>query len=410
MISRTILRSIEECIASRPVTLVTGARGTGKTTVCRFIAEKYGFGYVSLATGSDRAVAVSDPELFLRIHPAPVIIDEVQYAPGLFDAIESIVDAKKFECGSNKGMYVLSSSHTYGLMKGVTQSMAGRIGMIDISPLSMSEILGREERPFVVDFESNCRRSAERVLSIDEVYGMIIRGGYPELYDEPDMTPSEFYSDYMDTYLDRDVPNIINLKDKPKFRRFMEYTASLTGRELVYDDISRAVGISIPTVQTWLNILAMTGLVHLLPPYSEKHNTKRIIRRPKIYFRDTGLACYLAKMFDAETLRVSYLGGHMVETFIINEIMKTYSNNTEGAGFYYYRDSSKNGIDLLILRNATLSLVECKAGMTYDSTDVKAFSGLDKSDYAVGPSCLICLTEKAYPLRPGVYALPISSI
>ena len=122
------------------------------------------------------------------------------------------------------------------------------------------------------------------------------------------------------------------------------------------------------------------------------------------------LACYLAKVFDAQTLRVGYLGGHMVETFFINEIMKSYSNNTEEAGFYYYRDSQKHEIDLLILRDGRLSLIECKAGMTYDSTDVKAFSRLEKSDYEVGPSCIICLTDRAYPLKPGVYALPISSI
>lgn len=351
-----------------------------------------------------------DPEMFLRLHPAPMIIDEVQYAPELFDVIEGIVDEEKHKNGSNAGMYILTGSQVYNLIQGVSQSMAGRVGIIDMSPLSMSEIFGREERPFVVDFEDNIRRSMERIFSIDDVYGMIVRGGYPELYDQPEMRPSKFYSDYVDTYIDRDVSDLINLKDKLKFRQFMEYVASITGQELVYDSISSAIGVSIHTIQSWLSILVSGGIVHLLQPYFERSNVKRIVKRQKIYFRDTGLACYLAKMFDAETLRVSYLGGHMVETFIINEIMKTYSNNTEEAGFYYYRDSSKNEIDLLILRNATLSLVECKAGMTYGSTDVKAFSRLDKSDYAVGPSCLICLTEKAYPLRPGVYALPISSI
>lgn len=142
----------------------------------------------------------------------------------------------------------------------------------------------------------------------------------------------------------------------------------------------------------------------------ERSNIKRIIKRPKLYFCDTGLACYLAKIFDAETLHAGYLNGPMVETFIINEIMKTYSNNTEEAGFYYYRDSENNEVDFIILRDAKLTLVECKAGMTYHSADVKAFSRLDKSDYEVGPSCLICLSEKAYPLKPGVYALPITSI
>ena len=410
MIPRTVLSSIEESIRFKPVTLVTGARQVGKTTLCQLIAEKHGFGYVSLATGSERAVAMRDPEMFLRLHPSPVIIDEVQYAPGLFDAIEGIVDARKFETGRNAGMYILTGSQVYRLMEGVTQSMAGRVGIIHMSPLSMSEILGREERPFVVDFESNIRRASEHVLSVDDVYGMIVRGMYPELYDRPDMRTSTFYSDYVDTYIERDVSEMIALKDKLKFRQFMEYLASMTGQELVNDSIAGAIGVSVHTVQSWLGVLVAGGIVRLLQPYFERSNVSRVVKRPKVYFCDTGLACYLARIFAAQTLRVGYLGGHMVETFIVNEIMKTYSNNTEEAGFYYYRDAEKREVDLLILRNARLSLIECKAGMTYDSTDVRAFSRLDKSDYEVGPSCLICLTDRAYPLKPGVYALPISSI
>ena len=401
---------IEESIRFKPVTLVTGARQVGKTTICRLIAEKHGFGYVSLATGSERSTAVRDPEMFLRLHPAPVIIDEIQYAPGLFEAIQGIVDARKLETGQNAGMYILAGSQIHRLMEGVTQSMAGRVGIIEMSPLSMSEALGREEKPFVVDFESNIRRAMEHVLSVDDVYGMIIRGMYPELHDQPGLKASKFYSDYVDTYIERDVSELIALKDKLKFRQFMEYLASVTGQELVYDSIAGAIGVSVHTIQSWLGVLVAGGIVRLLQPYFERSNVKRIVKRPKIYFCDTGLACYLAKVFDAQTLRVGYLGGHMVETFVVNEIMKTYSNNTEEAGFYYYRDSQRYEIDLLILRDGRLSLIECKAGMTYDSSDVKAFSRLENSDYEVGPSCIICLTDRAYPLKPGVYAFPISSI
>lgn len=402
--------SIEESLRFKPVTLITGARQVGKTTICKAIAERHGFGYVSLAVGAERAMALSDPGLFLRLHPAPVIIDEVQYAPKLFDAIEGIVDEEKFRKGSNAGMYILTGSQVYGLMQGVTQSMAGRVGVIEMSPLSMSEILGREERPFKIDFESNIHRAMEHVLSVDDVYGMIVRGGYPELYDQPEMRSTKFYSDYVDTYIDRDVSELINLRDKLKFRQFMEYVASITGQELIYDRISGAIGVSIHTVQSWLSVLVSGGIVHLLQPYFERSNVKRIVKRPKIYFCDTGLACYLARVFDPDTLRVGYLGGPMVETFIVNEIMKSYSNNTEEAGFYYYRDSEGHEVDLLILRDAKLTLIECKAGASYDRTDVKAFSRLEKSEYAVGPSCFICLSDRAYPLRPGVYALPVSSI
>ena len=410
MIPRTIVRSIEESIRFKPVTLITGARQVGKTTLCKLISQKYRYNYVSLATGSDRAMAISDPMMFLSLHPAPLIIDEVQYAPNLLDVIEGIVDAKKFETGSNEGMFILTGSQVYNLMEGVTQSMAGRVGIIEMSPLSINEILNREEKPFKVDFESNIRRSMECTLPVLDIYRMIVRGGYPELQNHPDMRHSKFYSDYVDTYIERDVSQIISLKDGLKFRLFMEYLASITGQEIIYDRIASAIGVSVPTVQSWLSVLISGGIVRLLQPYFERSNIKRIIKRPKLYFCDTGLACYLAKIFDAETLHAGYLNGPMVETFIINEIMKTYSNNTEEAGFYYYRDSENNEVDFIILRNAKLTLVECKAGMTYHSTDVKAFSRLDKSDYEVGPSCLICLSEKAYPLKPGVYALPITSI
>lgn len=224
------------------------------------------------------------------------------------------------------------------------------------------------------------------------------------------MRTTKFYSDYVDTYIERDVSLVINLKDKLKFRQFMEYVASITGQELVYDRISNALGVNIHTVQSWMSALVSCGIVHLLQPYSEGSGVRRITKRPKLYFRDTGLACYLARVHDPDALRAGYLNSPMVETLIVNEIMKSYDNNTEKAGFFYYRDSQANEVDLVMLNDATLTLIEIKAGMTYDSSDVNAFSKLDGSRYRVGPSCLICLTENAYPLKEGVYALSISSI
>ncbi len=410
MIPRTILRSIEESIEFKPVTLITGARQIGKTTICKYIAKEHGFNYVSLASNEDRVMAIKDPEMFLRLHPTPLIIDEVQYAPKLFDVIEGIVDARKFETGSNEGMYVLTGSQVYNLMEGVTQSMAGRVGIIRMSPLSINEITEREEMPFKVDFEAKIRRSMEYTLTMETAYRMMVRGGYPELYGKPKMRSSKFYSDYLDTYIERDVSQIINLKDKMKFRQFMEYVASMTGQELVYDNVSKALGMSVHTIQSWTGVLIAGGIIHLLQPYPGRCNARRITKRPKLYFCDTGLACYLAKIYDPDTLRVGYMNGPMVETFIVNEIMKTYSNNTEEAGFFYYRDSEGHEVDLVMLRDGILTLIECKAGMTYDSTDVKAFSRLERSDHDIGPSCIICLTERAYPLKEGVYALPLSSI
>ena len=410
MIPRTALAQIEKGIRLKPVTLITGARQTGKTTLCKVIAERHGFSYVSLADRSERTLARKDPDMFLSVHPAPLIIDEVQYAPGLFESLESAVDKRKFDTGSNEGMYVITGSQAYNVMQGVTQSMAGRIYIVEMSPLSMSEILGREEVPFRVDFESNIRRAMEHVLSVDDVYGMIVRGGYPELYQKPEMEASKFYSDYVDSYIDRDVSQIVNVQDKDRFTTFMQYMASMTGQELVYDHVASAIGVSLKTVQQWTSVLVAGGIMRLLKPFVPSSNVKAVTSRPKLYFRDTGLACYLSRMYDPETLRIGYLAGHMVETFIVNEIIKTYENNCVEWGFHYYRDSEGNEVDLVMLGNGTVNLVECKSGMTYDSGDVKAFARIRKSDYTVGPSCILCLTESAYPIKEGVYALPISSI
>ena len=410
MIPRTILPHIIHDISLKPVILITGARQCGKTTLCGLISKEYGFSYVTLADRSERLLASEDPDMFLKVHPAPLIIDEVQYAKGLFDSIEAAVDRAKFETGHNEGMYILTGSQAYRLMEGVSQSMAGRVSIFEMSPLSISEIAGREEVPFEADFEKCLKRSSDLRTDVPEIYKAIIRGAYPELYQKPGLKISKFYSDYLDTYIARDVSEIINLKDKDKFLKFMGVAASLTGQELVYETICKAVGASKPTVESWLNILRLGGIVHLLPAYNDRSMIKGVIKRPKLYFCDTGLACYLSRVYDPETLRAGYLGGPMVETYIVNEIMKSYSNNGENAGFYYFRDKNGNEIDLVMVKNGKLTLIECKAGMSFGASDVSAFSRLEHSNYELGPSCIICLTDKAYPLKDGVYALPVTSI
>ena len=410
MIERTILGAVEDSIGRKPITLITGARQVGKTTLCLHIARKHGFSYVTLANGRDRTEAAEDPEMFLRVHPAPLIIDEVQYAPGLFDVLEEMVDARRAEGGPSAGMYILTGSQAYNLMEGVTQSMSGRASVIRMSPLSLSEILGREEVPFEVDFERNIRRASEVSLSVEDVYNAVFRGGYPELYDVPDTKVGQFYADYVETYLERDVSQLITLKDKGAFRRFLQYVASTTGQELVYDHISSAIGVSLKTVQSWMGVLVSGGIVRLIQPYFGRSGTARVVKRPKLYFCDTGLACYLARVMDPETLRAGYLGGPMVETFIANEVIKSYTNNAEDPGVYYYRDAQMREVDLVMLRRARLTLIECKAGVRYDASDVKSFSRLEGADYEVGPSCLICLTDRPYPLKDGVYALPLTAI
>lgn len=410
MIPRTVLEYVERSMTLYPVVLITGARQVGKTTLCRLIAEKHGYDYVSLADVSARRTAQTDPEFFLASHRTPLIIDEVQYVPSLFDHIEAAVDRRKFDTGANEGMYILTGSQAYNLMQDVTQSMAGRVAVVEMSPLSVSEVLGREEVPFTADARVCAERCRRNPLTQEEVYRMAVRGMYPRLYERSDLTSEEFYSNYVSSYIERDVTQIVNVTNKLKFLEFMEMMASLTGQELVYDRVSSLVGIDIKTVQAWTSVLVAGGIVRLMRPYVERSNVKRLANRPKLYFCDTGLACYLARILDPESLRAGYMRGPVIETFIVNEIVKSYSNTSKSAAFYYYRDSRQNEIDLIIHRNGRLHLVECKSGATYDAGDVKAFSRLEGSEFEVGDSCIVCLAEEPYPIREGVYALPVSSI
>lgn len=411
MIERTIYKAIERSIRLRPVTVITGARQVGKTTLCRKLVADHGFSYVTLADIAERTMAVEDPEMFVRTHPAPLVIDEAQYAPGLFDHLESEVDRRRFEGGDSAGMYVVTGSQAYNLMENVTQSMAGRVSVIGMSPLNRSEIHGMECVPFDADPERCIRRSAEAGPEPPpEVFRDIVRGSYPELYDRPELRTGEFYSDYVASYVDRDVAQMVNIQDRVKFHAFLGMVASLTGQELVYSTVANAVGVDEKTVKRWLSILESGGIVRLLRPYSGRSMVKSLTKRPKVYFCDTGLACHLARVTDAETLMAGYLKGPMVETYIVNEIIKTYTDNREDAGFYFYRDTNGNEIDLLIVRDGRVTMVECKAGMTFGASDVKAFSKMEGSGLGIAPSCVMCLTERAYPVRDGVYALPVSSL
>lgn len=217
MINRTIKKEVLKTLKFKPITLITGARQVGKTTLCMEIMKESGFNYVSLDDFRLRKQAIDDPELFLAEHKWPLIIDEVQYAPRLFDVIESIVNKQQFETGNNAGMYILTCSQTYELMKGVTQSMAGRVSIIRMSPLSAREINNSEDLKFSFDINEIFERTKNYKIEVDDLYKLIVRGMYPELYNSQDLDPTTFYSNYFRSYIEHDVASVINLKDRLKF-------------------------------------------------------------------------------------------------------------------------------------------------------------------------------------------------
>lgn len=409
MIRRTIKEQVIYCIKNKPVTLITGARQVGKSTLCFELKEELGFNYVSLDNLRDRADAINDPEYFLQKHKWPIIIDEIQYAPKLFDVIESIVNNEKMINGKNYGMFILTGSQSFDLIKGVSQSMAGRVTILKMSQLSTSEIYGQEENKFEIDINKMNDRVKYFHLSQDELFKLIVRGMYPELYDNKNMLSSKFYSDYVNTYIERDVSQLINIKDKLKFQNFMEVLSSLTGQELVYDSIAKVIGVKVGTIQSWISVLIASEIIYLLQPYNEYSITKSI-KRPKMYFTDTGLACYLARLDNVEVLKRSIFSGRFVETYIMNEIRKSYRNNGINENFYYYRDKNQNEIDLVILENGQLHFIECKTGVSFNKSSIKSFKQLSSSNYQIGLSCIICNTPSIYTIDKDIYALPITSI
>lgn len=317
---------------------------------------------------------------------------------------------KKLTNEHNYGTYILTGSQMYKLMNGVSQSMAGRVSIIHMLPLSRNEILHRNDEPFDFNYANIQKRATENSLNPIDLFKDIVKGFYPELYSNHNLEIQKFYSDYVESYIEHDVSEIINIRQKVPFRHFLSLIASLTGEEIVYDNIAKIVGVDKKTIMSWISVLIAGGIIYLLEPYNEISIAKRIVKRPKVYFNDTGLASYLVGITSGEILQSSIYSGRFVETYIINELRKNYINNGIEPHFYYYRDNNQNEIDLVILRDGKLHRVECKSGMMFNLSAVKGFRQLEKTQYQIGEKTIICNTDTLYSLGEGVYVLPLAGI
>lgn len=408
MYTRTIFKKLEQSLDLYPVIIVTGPRQVGKSTEVYRLVASHGFRYVTLDDIEKRAEALTDPVFFLQRYGYPLIIDEIQYAPILMEVIESIVNKKRLEEGNANGMFVLTGSQSFSLMRGVTQSLAGRATLFSMNPLSRNELIGKEEIPFLPDMQK--LKTQEAPVNINELYKMIVRGFYPELLSNPQIPTRQFYSDYVRTYLDTDINELINLKDKLKFHNFLQYLASTTSQQINYTHLAQDVGVDIKTVKGWISILETSGIIFLLQPYSEYKLSKRIVKSPKLYFCDTGLAAYLARVYDSENLLISNLAGAFMETYVINEIRKSYENNGLELPGYYYRDNNQNEVDLIIVENLNIHCIEIKKGSMFNNSHIRSFDKLKSSQYEMGTSCIICNTEEGYSINRDVCVLPVTSI
>ena len=400
-VQREAQKALARLMRQFKVVLVTGARQVGKSTMVQeVLADR--FAYVSLDDARLRELAHNDPALFMKDHVPPVVIDEAQKAPNLFDAVKLLVDARP-----DKGKIVLTGSQTYRLMHGVSETLAGRIAVLRLSGLSLRERLGLAGRaPYVPGKNEG---TGTDKTSFD-VWTAIWRGDMPALLD-PDIDWDDFYTHYTATYVERDVRELIQVANEERFYRFLISCAARTGAVLNVSELARDVGVEVKTCNHWLSILKASGMVHLLRPYAANAG-KRAIKSPKLYFMDTGLVCYLLGWTSPRVARDGAMSGALFETFVVAEILKSYFNDGRNANnVFFYRDERKREIDLVIRDGMTLHPVEIKKGASPQAADVRAFSVLEGMENTqVGAGAVICQTERAYSLRENVRAVPLTEI
>jgi hypothetical protein len=403
---RTLESFLTKASRQFPVLLVTGARQVGKTTFLRHLSRK-GRTYVSLDDPMVLSLARKDPALFFQRFPTPLLIDEIQYAPELLPYIKLEVDRNR-----KPGSFWLTGSQPFHLMKGVSESLAGRVGVVQLLGLSRKEWAGRsrESRPFLPTLpELRTRTRTEEKLPMKELYRLIWRGAFPAIALNGRLDRDLFYSSYVQTYLQRDIRDLARVGDEMSFLRFLRAAAARTGQLLNLSELARDADIAVGTAKSWLSILQASGVAYLLEPY-HTNVTKRLVKTPKLYFLDTGLCAYLTEWSSPETLAAGAMAGAILETWVMVELLKGYWHNGRQAPFYYYRDKDRTEIDLLIVQDGTAYPLEIKKTASPGRDDARHFRILEKRKIPVGPGGVICLAKQSLPLTPTVQSIPVAAL
>ena len=403
-LARTIEKTISGAAKQFPVLLVTGARQVGKTTLLRHLGSS-GRTYVTLDDPLVLNLAKQDPALFMQRFPAPLLIDEIQYAPELLPYIKMAVDNNR-----KPGQFWLTGSQQFHLMKNVSESLAGRLGILQLLGLSRLESLGMGvKQPPFLPTRALFQKAKCDSLTLQELYAIIWQGSFPALLLDSSMARDTFLSSYVQTYLQRDVRDLAQVGDEIAFLRFLRAAAARTAQLLNVAEMARDADVAPNTAKKWLSILQTSGLVYLLEPYFS-NVTKRMVKSPKLYFLDTGLAAYLTEWSSPETLEAGAMSGAILETWILAELLKSWWHNGLRAPFYYYRDTDQKEIDLLIVQDGTVYPLELKKTASPDKNAIRHFGVLEKLNMPIGMGAVVCLIQQALPLNSGVWSVPVSCI
>jgi predicted AAA+ superfamily ATPase len=392
--------------------LVTGARQVGKTTLLKEFGKRFSpeLRYITLDNPLILNEAISEGSVFFKQHKPPLIIDEIQYAPGLFPYIKMITDTEK-----TRGLFFMSGSQQFLMMKNVSESLAGRIGIVTLPAFSLREIQGLGcDFPFLPVDAYFARRNENAVpLPYDELWAFIHRGTMPALNAESPAGEDEwndFYTTYTKTYIERDVRDLAQIGNERQFMQFLIMAAGRTGQLLNLSSIAQDIGISVSTAERWLSILIASNIAYLLRPFS-LNISKRMIKTPKLYFFDTALACFLLGWDNPVPLSRGPMAGALFETFVIGEVIKSYANAGREAPVFFYRDRDGNEIDMLIVQNGVIHPLEIKKHANPGPADIAAFGVIEKiNGYRRGSGGVICACEETAVLKGEDRVIPVSCL
>jgi len=401
-IPRYLAPTILQITRTFPVLLLTGARQGGKTTLLEHIsAESAGLArrLVSLDEFEIRTLAKRDPALFLQQYPAPLTIDEIQYAPELLPYIKTAVDRDR-----TPGQYWLTGSQQFQMMRNVAESLAGRVGIVHLVGLSTAEAgkVPYREHPWIPGQKAT---GTHKPLELLALFEHIIRGSFPRLFHSTPPSLDTFYGSYVQTYIDRDLRDLVRVSSLASFEKFVRICAARTASVLNLSDLARDSDIAVSTAKEWLNLLQAVGQVFLLQPY-HTNRIKRLIKSPKLYFLDTGLACYLTGWRNPDVTSRGAFAGPLFETFVVLEILKSYWHRGQEPMAFYYRTKEKYEVDLVIEREGKLLPIEIKLGSRVSAYDLRGIEHLARAGFPLGSGAVIAPVRESYPLREGIMVVP----